>query len=350
VLRRFTLQPACWQTLGRNGAALLIGALLAYVPGLAIATEAPQPGPESPAPSDSVSTELIPEIVVQEPEPRFVAPTLRDRIGRIWAPVVINGQGPFRLVLDTGSNRSVVNAAVAAKLGIPITMDDSVMLQGVTGSRTVPTIAVDSLVAGELDLRSRRLPIVTDALGGADGVLGTEGLQDKRIVIDFRHDMIKILRSHSQRAPPGFLTIPVRIVGGLLLVANVRIGSLRAKAIIDTGGQGTIANAVLRDALARRVRPKDISVNEVTGTTLDVQQGDFVLTPLISIGDLEIRQAYITAGDIYIFQYWQMTKEPAILIGMDLLGLFDTLIIDYKRRELQVRMRGSTAQDSGRLR
>jgi len=350
VLRRFTLQPACWQTLGRNGAALLIGAFLAYVPGLAIATEAPQPGPESPAPSDSVSTELIPEIVVQEPEPRFVAPTLRDRIGRIWAPVLINGQGPFRLVLDTGSNRSVVNAAVAAKLGIPITMDDSVMLQGVTGSRTVPTIAVDSLVAGELDLRSRRLPIVTDALGGADGVLGTEGLQDKRIVIDFRHDMIKILRSHSQRAPPGFLTIPVRIVGGLLLVANVRIGSLRAKAIIDTGGQGTIANAVLRDALARRVRPKDISVNEVTGTTLDVQQGDFVLTPLISIGDLEIRQAYITAGDIYIFQYWQMTKEPAILIGMDLLGLFDTLIIDYKRRELQVRMRGSTAQDSGRLR
>ena len=27
------------------------------------------------------------EVVVSAPEPRYVAPTLRDRIGRIWAPV-----------------------------------------------------------------------------------------------------------------------------------------------------------------------------------------------------------------------------------------------------------------------
>jgi hypothetical protein len=339
VLRQLTLQQSCWQTLGRNGAALLIGVLLSYVPGHAVGTEAPQPGVASPAAPDSAATDLIEEVIVEEPEPRFVAPTRRDRIGRIWAPVLINGQGPFRLVFDTGSNRSAVNASVAAALGIAPAMDDAVVLRGVTGSRTVPTIAVDSLVAGELELRSQRLPIVADALGGAEGVLGTEGLQDKRIVIDFRHDMITILRSHAQRAPPDFMTIPVKIVEGLLLVANVRIGSIRAKAIVDTGGEGTIANAVLRDKLARGVRPEDIIANEVTGTTLDVQKGDLVLTPLISIGDLQIRQAYITAGDMYIFQYWQMTKEPALMIGMDVLGLFDTLIIDYKRHELQVRMR-----------
>jgi hypothetical protein len=30
-----------------------------------------------------------------------------------------------------------------------------------------------------------------------------------------------------------------------------------------------------------------------------------------------------------------------LLIGMDALGLLDTLIIDYRRNELQLRMRGS---------
>jgi len=30
--------------------------------------------------------------------------------------------------------------------------------------------------------------------------------------------------------------------------------------------------------------------------------------------------------------------EPAILIGMDALGLLDTLVIDYRRHELQMRM------------
>jgi hypothetical protein len=33
-----------------------------------------------------------------------------------------------------------------------------------------------------------------------------------------------------------------------------------------------------------------------------------------------------------------MTREPAMLIGMDALGLLDMLIIDYQMRELQVRM------------
>jgi hypothetical protein len=67
-----------------------------------------------PEPPDELS-----EIVVQAPEPRFVAPTLRDKIGRIWAPVWINGKGPFRLVLDTGANHSGVTLEVAELLGLP---------------------------------------------------------------------------------------------------------------------------------------------------------------------------------------------------------------------------------------
>ena len=320
-------------------ALFLFATLLMHLAGSAVVAEPSPPAAGSPAPAADAANDLIEEIVVEEPEPRYVAPTRRDRIGRIWAPVFINGQGPFRLVLDTGSNHSAVNASVAAKLGIPLSDENSVTLRAVTGTRTVPTIPVDSLVVGELELRSKRLPIVTDALGGADGVLGTEGLLDKRIIIDFRHDKITIIRSHSEAAPPGFLTIPIRIVRGLLLVANVRIGSLRAKAIIDTGGQGTIANMALRDALQRRVRPEDRLASEITGATLDVQRGDLVLAPRISLGSVWIDSAYVTAGDIYIFQYWKMTREPVLMLGMDVLGQFDMMIIDYRRREVQVRMR-----------
>lgn len=47
----------------------------------------------------------------------------------------------------------------------------------------------------------------------------------------------------------------------------------------------------------------------------------------------------VTFGDIYIFDAWKMTKEPALLIGMDVIGLLDSLIIDYKRKELHLRPR-----------
>jgi hypothetical protein len=46
----------------------------------------------------------------------------------------------------------------------------------------------------------------------------------------------------------------------------------------------------------------------------------------------------VTFSDLYIFKQWRLTSEPAILIGMDTLGLLDTLIIDYRRHELQLRM------------
>ena len=90
------------------------------------------------------------EVAVVAPEPRFVAPTRRDRIGRIWAPVLVNGQGPFRLVLDTGATKSALTAKVAEALGISLDYPGTIMLQGATGSVMVPAIPVESLEVGEL--------------------------------------------------------------------------------------------------------------------------------------------------------------------------------------------------------
>ncbi|HEX9706817.1 MAG TPA: retropepsin-like aspartic protease, partial [Steroidobacteraceae bacterium] len=93
---------------------------------------------------------VLDDIAVTADEPRFVAPTRRDRIGRIWAPVSINGQGPFRLVLDTGASHSALTARVAEALGIPVDPSHSVMLRGATGSVAVPVIPVRTLEVGDL--------------------------------------------------------------------------------------------------------------------------------------------------------------------------------------------------------
>lgn len=42
----------------------------------------------------------------------------------------------------------------------------------------------------------------------------------------------------------------------------------------------------------------------------------------------------VTFGDIHI-----LTDEPALLIGMDIIELLESLVIDYKRRELHLRPR-----------
>lgn len=302
--------------------------------GLALATA---PTVSSPS-SNAAATDALAEIMVEAHEPRFVAPTRRDHIGRIWAPVFINGRGPFRLVLDTGATRSVVTAMVALALGIPTDQSPSVTLRGVTGSATVPTIRVDSLSVGDVSVDSPTLPIVPDALGGAEGVLGSEGLANKRIFIDFRHDRISIAYSRGEKSGRDFVRIPFRSINGQLIVVDAMVGAIRTKAIIDTGGQTTIANLALRDALARRMEAKRGRADQIMGATLAVQDGEIIATPAIELGTVKMLDPGVTFADMYIFKQWKLTREPAILIGMDALGVLDTLVIDYREHELQLRM------------
>jgi hypothetical protein len=286
---------------------------------------------------------VLDDIAVTADEPRFVAPTLRDRIGRIWAPVRVNGQGPFRLVLDTGASHSALTARVAEQVGIAMDPARTVTLRGATGSVDVPFVPVETLEFGDLLVEPRRLPIVPDALGGAEGILGTDGLAGKRIHIDFRRDSITIMRSRNQRAASDYATIPVRFLHGRLLVVDAYLGGLPVKAVIDTGGQATLGNEALRVALAerRRRQEREARPDNVTGATLDVQVGNRVATPALALGEILVRNPAMTFADFAIFQHWKMTDEPAMLIGMDVLGLLDTLIIDYRRKELQVRLRRS---------
>jgi predicted aspartyl protease len=285
---------------------------------------------------------VLEELAVTADEPRFVAPTRRDRIGRIWAPVLVNGQGPFRLVLDTGASHSALTPRLAQAVGISLDTASTVTLRGATGSADVPMVPVRSLEYGDLLLEPRRLPVIPDALGGAEGVLGMDGLANKRIHIDFRRDSITIMRSKNQRAAGGYATIPVKFLRGRLLVVDAWIGGVPVKAVIDTGGQATLGNEALRVALAerRRRQEQDAVLDQVTGSTLDVQVGNRVATPALAMGDVLVRNPAMTFADFAIFEHWKMTEEPAMLIGMDVLGLLDTLIIDYRRKELQVKLRG----------
>ena len=73
-----------------------------------------------------------------------------------------------------------------------------------------------------------------------------------------------------------------------------------------------------------------------------VVSNDPVVTPdayRLNVGGLVESPRTMTFADLAIFEHWKMTAKPAILIGMDVLGIVDTLIIDYRRRELQIRTR-----------
>lgn len=294
--------------------------------------------PAAPIPVEPTAPIPVEEVMVTAPEPKYVAPTTRDTIGRIWAPVLINGKGPYRLVLDTGATRSALVPRVVQELELPM-KPNGVRVSGVTGSATVPTVRVGSLQFGELLVEDVTLPVLPDVFGGADGVLGDEGLRDKRIMIEFRKDRISIARSRKQPAPGGFSVVPIDRVRAHGLRAQILVGPVPTLAIIDTGGQATVGNLALREALARRRGEKDPFDDAIIGVTEEVQPAARVRIPSIVAGQLIVRGAEIRFADLHIFEHWNLTRQPALLVGMDVLGRLDTLILDYRRGEMHVKTR-----------
>jgi hypothetical protein len=184
------------------------------------------------------------------------------------------------------------------------------------------------------------MPIVNSVLSGADGVLGANGLEDKLVIVDFAHDRIQILRSRGDIPRRGFLRVPVKLGFNSLLLANARVGGVRVKAIIDTGAERTLGNIALRKALSIGMDPHKVSAMiDVEGVTADIQSGYRVMAPAISLGNMNVAQVSIAFGDMHVFEVWGLTEVPALLIGMDVLGILDTLVIDYVRQEVQFKPR-----------
>src|SRR5258708_6048524 len=82
----------------------------------------------------------VPPVAISAPDDDttlLAVPTRLDRIGRIVVPVMINGQGPFRFIVDTGASHSVVSPALAAKLGLTPTPQTATLLNAMTGPAQV---------------------------------------------------------------------------------------------------------------------------------------------------------------------------------------------------------------------
>jgi len=58
----------------------------------------------------------------------------------------------------------------------------------------------------------------------------------------------------------------------------------------------------------------------------------------------------VTFADLHVFRVWGLADEPAIVLGMDVLGTSRGLLFDYRRGELQVRTSGATADDAPLMR
>jgi predicted aspartyl protease len=114
--------------------------------------------------------------------------------GLIAVAASVNGRGPFRFLLDTGSNRSAVSPRLAAELRLEPVAKTTLVTLG--HQRAGDAARIESLTLGNLTVRDLRVPLLTDgeldALGaGLDGVIGQDVLSDYNYTLDYRRSRLR---------------------------------------------------------------------------------------------------------------------------------------------------------------
>ena len=304
-----------------------------------------------PATESAPAPVLLPVPLPNTEDSLFASPTTRDHIGRVVVPVKINGQGPFRFIVDTGANHSTISPQLARQLRLETGTGSLITLDGITGTAQVSFVSIDRLQAGDLTIQDTTLPVVAaSVMAGADGILGAAGMAEKSLLIDFQRNRVAIASHVDSTARTRAIKIQAARVANGLIVLDTLVGGVRVQAVLDTGSERTLGNLALREALRSHKRPVRGFVAQLTsvyGATTEVEAGEILAAPLISIDSLRITDVAIVYGDFHIFKIWDMQDQPAMILGMDVLGTVSSLNIDFKNQTVYVgNVPAATARDA----
>lgn len=254
-----------------------------------------------------------------------------ERYQRMTVPVHINGQGPFRFLIDTGAQASVLSNALADQL--QLTDRSTATLVGMASEREVQTAVLDEISFGSGTRRDALAALVEgENIGGADGILGLDTLQDRRVLLDFENRLMEVAHPDASSSNRGFeIVVRARAYRGQLIIAQAEIDGVRTAVIVDTGAQGSIGNNALLRRL-RRARTEtpseltDINGVQATGTVRVARQ--------LELGRAGISNFLITFTDSPTFAAMGLDEEPAMILGMSELRLFRRVAIDFPSRRV----------------
>ncbi|HWJ71154.1 MAG TPA: retroviral-like aspartic protease family protein [Sphingobium sp.] len=298
-------------------------------------------------PSNSATT-LAPDHFAVTEQPIRIG---RDDGERMTMPVEIIGGGTYDFVIDTGSQRTIIATELAAKLAM--LQLPPVEIVSMAGRVTVAAVILNGLKYGDHVVeRMTALSIAQRDLGSA-GIIGLDGLRDKRLTLDFRTRRMEV--GTSRRAPrkqesdPDTIIVEARSRLGQLILVDSRIDGKRVNVILDTGAELSVGNMALFNRLKLKrlvIPPTPTTLTSVTGAQVPAL---FTVVRNISIGTVRLGNVPMVFLDAAPFAELDLADTPAMLLGMRMLRMFDQVAIDFGSRHVDFHLKSGAADGSSRL-
>lgn len=320
--------------------AVTIAATLMAMMASGVSADAPDRAPDMPKPvrvDPRPMPSLIPAVIDDSLAIGGEDINARKVASRMTISVDINGAGPYRFVVDSGADSSVVGTRVARSLALPL--GTPVTVNGMTGSSRVPRVLVDELRLGAVRIPNLELPVLEERDLGGDGMLGIDALAEERLMMDFDKRLITV-EDASKPAPrmDGEIVVTARRRRGQLILTQARANGRPVEAVIDTGSEITIGNLALRNQIirGRSARIETIEVTGVTGVTVPLE---IARVSEIRLGSVILRNVPIAFADVPPFAVFGMANQPALLLGTDLMENFRRISLDFRARKVRFQLK-----------
>jgi predicted aspartyl protease len=181
--------------------------------------------------------------------------------GFVFVNVIINGHGPFRMLVDTGTTTSLLAPEAAAKAGL--VYDHRVVVTSLGGEKPLPAtssgeLRIGSAVANDVEIGVTSIGRVRQIDPGAHGILGQSFLSRSAYLIDYARKQLWLGEDAVQRAVElPFALSAQQANGRTILPVTLQTGGPSWRLTLDSGASNLILKCNTRCPLIADPRSDD---------------------------------------------------------------------------------------------
>ncbi|MFH1701645.1 MAG: retroviral-like aspartic protease family protein [Candidatus Zixiibacteriota bacterium] len=255
--------------------------------------------------------------------------------GHITLKALVNGQGPFDFILDSGAGSSLLSQGTVQALGLePF---GALPARGVGGLNNITIVEIDSINIENLTLKYNRIgvynsePKTGNLFAGIDGILGYDFISRFPLKIDFDRDILTAY--HKDLAPRNPRGIPINLdIQFQLPLINVEVDGMMTRTAIDLGAQVEFVMRSNAKAYSLIINKFDSSSQNLRITGV----GGVERVKTARLDSIKIGRLIIENPKTLLFDTGNAFPLPDYiegLIGLELLDDFN-LFIDYNLRTI----------------
>jgi predicted aspartyl protease len=187
---------------------------------------------------------------------------------------------------------------------------------------------------------------------GSAGIIGLDGLKDKRLTLNFTERRMDVGKSRSapmRNTDPNTIVVEARSRLGQLILVDSRIDGQKVNVILDTGAEMSVGNMALFNRLKLKrlvIPPTPTTLTSVTGISVPAL---FTIVRRMTIGSMTLENMPMVFLDAEPFNALDLGDKPAMLLGMRMLRMFDRVAIDFGNRHVDFHLKQG-AMDSNAVR